>query len=86
MTKILPKIDGQPIIEGLINLHRLISGNAESVPSNLVGGQCGNLALTMTAKEYRSQKGFTVVTQQNQGEYLQIMGSAKEKVLRTEKF
>ena len=34
-TTILPKIDGELKIEGLIDLHRLISGNATSVASNL---------------------------------------------------
>ena len=38
LTHILPKIGGEPTIEGLIEIHRLINGNAASVVSNLGGG------------------------------------------------
>ena len=38
LTPILPKINGYPTREGLIDIHRLISGNAEYVASNLRGG------------------------------------------------
>ena len=60
-TPILPKIDREPTIEGLINLHQLISENAASVASNLGGGGQEHLAMTMTVEEYRSQTVFAFV-------------------------
>ena len=51
---ILPKIDGEPTREGLIDLHLLISGNAAPVAPNLGGGRHGHLVLTMTAVDYRT--------------------------------
>ena len=51
-TPILPKIVGEPTREGMINIYRLISGNAASVALNLGGGGHGHIALTMTAEEY----------------------------------
>ena len=53
-TPILTKINREPKIEGLIDLHQLISGNTASVASNLGGGQHGHLALTMISEEYRA--------------------------------
>ena len=50
LTHILPKIDEETIRKGLIDTHRLISGNAASVASNLGGGRHRHLALTMMAK------------------------------------
>ena len=85
-TYILPKIEGEPTIEGLINLHQLVSRNAASVPSNLRGGRHRHLALTITAEEYRTQKGFTSVPPHNPGNYPQSMGNAQEQALGTEKF
>ena len=38
LKPILPKIYEEPTREGLIDLHRLISGNTASVASNLGGG------------------------------------------------
>ena len=49
-TPILPKIGGETTIEGLIKIHWLISGDAESVASNLGGDQHLHLALTITAE------------------------------------
>ena len=83
---ILSKIYGEPTREGLIDLHKLISGNAASVASNQGGGQHGHLALTMTAYEYRSHTGFAFVPPHNPGDYPQSMGSAQEQALGTEKF
>ena len=34
-THILPKVGGEPIREGIINLHQLGSGNEASVASNI---------------------------------------------------
>ena len=53
-TPILPKIDGEPTREVLININQLISGNAASVASKLGGGRHIHLALTMADKEYRT--------------------------------
>ena len=76
LTPILPKIDGELTREGLIHLHRLISGNAASVALNLGGGRHGHLALTRTAYKYREQTGFTFVPP--------IMVNAQEQALGTE--
>ena len=40
----------------------------------------------MTAEEYKAQTGFAFVTPHNPGDYPQIMGSAQEQALGTEKF
>ena len=48
LTPILPNIGWEPTIEGLIELHQLVSGNMASVLLNLVGGQHGHLAMKMT--------------------------------------
>ena len=55
LKPILPKIDIEQTIEGLIDIHQLISGNAAYMASNLGGGRHGHLALTMTAEEYMGQ-------------------------------
>ena len=52
LKSILQKISGEPTREGFIEIHQLISGNVESVASNLGRGQHGHLTLTMTAEEY----------------------------------
>ena len=85
-TPILPKIDGEPTREGLIELHQLISGNAASVASNLGGGRHGKLTLTMTDKDYMEQIGFAFLPPQNSCNFPQSMGSAQEQALGTEKF
>ena len=45
---VLLEIARERTIESLIKIHQLISGNADSVASNRVGGRNGNLILTMT--------------------------------------
>ena len=85
-TPILPKIGGEPTREGLIDIHRLISGNAASVALNFGGGRHGHLALMMTAEEYMEQTGFIFVPPHNPGDYPQSMGSSQEQTLGTEKF
>ena len=85
-TPILPKINGEPTREGLIDLHQLISGYIASVASNLGGGQHGHLVLSMMAKEYMEQTGFAFVRPHNPGKYSQIMGSSQEQALVTENF
>ena len=47
LTPILPNIDVERTREILINIHLLISGNAESVVSNLGGSQYRHLVLMM---------------------------------------
>ena len=74
---ILPKIDGEPTREGLVDLHQLISGNAASVAFNFGGGQHRHLALTMMAEDYRAQTGSEFVPPQKPGDYPQSMGSAQ---------
>ena len=64
-TPILTNIGRNLTSESLIDLHVLISGNATFVASNLGGGQNGNLALTMTAKEYTEQMGYSFVPPHN---------------------
>ena len=48
-TPILTKIGRDPTRESLIELHRLIIGNAASVALNLRGGLHGHFALTIKA-------------------------------------
>ena len=85
-TPILPNIGGEPTREGLIEIHQLISGNAESLALNLGGGRQGHLSLTITAKEYMEQTEFVFVPMHNPGNYPQSMGSAQEQALGTGKF
>ena len=86
LTPILPNIGGEPIREGKIDLHQLVSGNVESVVSNLGGGRHRHLALTITAKEYNAHMGFSFVPPHNPGNYPQSMRNAQEQALGTEKF
>ena len=51
-TPIIPNIVREPTREALINLHRLISGNAASVASNIGEVRHGQLAMTMASEEY----------------------------------
>ena len=83
---ILPKIDRELEIEGLVDIHQLISGNVASVASNLGGGRHGHLALMMTDKEYMEQTRFAFVPPQNRGDYPQIMESTQEQALGNEIF
>ena len=64
LTPILPKIGREPTREGLIDIHRLISGNAAYMESNFRGGQHGHSTLTMTAEEYMEQTVFSFVPPQ----------------------
>ena len=50
----VPKIGGDLTKASIIEVHWLISGNAASVTSNLVGGQHVHLTLIMTAENYIS--------------------------------
>ena len=86
LTPILPEIGGEPTIEGLIDLHQLVSGNASSMASNLKRGRHRQLALTMTAEENKIQTGFAFVPSHNPRNHLQSIGNSKEQALRTEKF
>ena len=47
---IITDIIGEPTRESLIDICELKSGNAAFVASNLIGGQHGHLALTMTVE------------------------------------
>ena len=85
LTPVIPKIGGEPTIEGLIKIHLFISGNVVSVASNLGGSQHVHLALTTTAEEYLEQTGFVFVSPDNPGDYPQSMCSAQEQALGTEK-
>ena len=82
-TPILPKIDRELEIQGLADIHQLISGNVAYVASNLGGGRHGHLALMMTDKEYMEQTGFAFFAPQNPGDYPQSMGSTQEQALGT---
>ena len=86
LTPILPKVNRERTREELIDIHRLISGNAASVASILGGVLHRHLELTMTAEEYMEQTGFTFVPHHKPGNYPHSMGSAQEQALRTEKF
>ena len=65
LTPILPNIRVEPTREGIINLHRLVSGNVVSVVSTIEGGRHEHLTLTMTSVEYKTQKLFTFVPPHN---------------------
>ena len=69
LTPILPKIVKEPTRESPIKIHRLISGNAVSVASNLGGGRHGYLALTMASEEYLDQTGYEFVSPHNPANY-----------------
>ena len=84
-TPILPNIGGEPTREGLIEIHRLVSGNAAYVLSNLGGGRHGHLALTMTSEEYAAQKGLSFVRPHKPVNYPPTMGDTQEQALGTEK-
>ena len=84
LTPILQNIGGEPTRKVLIELHRLISGNAASVSLNLGGGRHGHPALTMTSKDYASQTGFLFVMLHNPGDYPHTMVNAQDQALGTE--
>ena len=86
LTPILSNIGEEPTREGLIDLHRLVSGNVASVASKLIGGQKGNLTLTVTTKEYMIQTGFEFVHPHNPGNYPRSMVNDQEQAPETEKF
>ena len=83
---LLTKISGEPTIEALIKLYRIIRGNAASVASNLRGGRHGHMALTMATKDYTEQTGYAFVPLHNTGNYPATMGTAQEQALETERF
>ena len=59
-TPTLPNIGGQPTKEALINLHRLVSGNAATVASNIRRGRYGHLALTIKRRGIHGTDGLRV--------------------------
>ena len=75
LTPILQKICIEPTREDRIEIHRMISGNVESVASKLGGGQQGRLALTMTKEYYMTQTGYALVPLNNPGNYPPMMGN-----------
>ena len=85
-SPILLKIDWELTIQRIIDLHRLISGNAASVSLNLKGGRHEHLALTTTHEDYASQTGFAFVPLHNPGDYPPTTGNAQYQALGTEKF
>ena len=85
-TTILLNIGGGQTREGLIEIHRLVSGDVASVLSNLGGIRHGHLALTIMSKEYAAQTVFLFVPFHNPGNYPPTMGNAQEQALVTEKF
>ena len=85
-TPILPKIREEPTREGLIELHRLVSGNGAPVLWNLEGGRNRHLALTMTSKEYSAQTGLAFAPPHKRGDYLPTIGDTQEQALIIEKF
>ena len=51
LTLILPNIGGEQTREGLIDIHRLVSGNEVTVVLKFGGGRHQHLAITMTLEE-----------------------------------
>ena len=86
LTPILPNIRGEPIREGIIELHQFISGNVASMSSNLGGVQHSHLALAMTSESYAAQMVSASVPSHNSGDYLLTMGNTQDQALETEKF
>ena len=82
-TPILPNIGGETTREELIELDRLVNGNATSVSSNLGGGQHGHLVLKMTSEEYAAHTGFAFVPLHNPSNYLPIIGNTQKQGLGT---
>ena len=83
---IIPKIGREPIIEALIELHRLISVNVASVASDIRGGRNRHITLTKTVDYYMAQTGYTFVPPRNPGNFPPMMGTYQEKALRNERF
>ena len=77
LTPILPNIVGELTRESLINIHRLISGNIESVMLNLGGGWNGHLVLTITAEDYLAQTCHSFVPPHRLGYHPLIMVTAQ---------
>ena len=82
---ILPKIVVEPTREYFIGIYWLISGNAESVASNLGGGRHVHLALTVTAEEYLTHMSHAFIPPQNPVDYPPTMGAAQEQALITKR-
>ena len=86
LTHFLTKIGGEPTREGIIEIHWLVSGNAASVLSNLIGGRHGHLALTITSKDYAAYTSFVFILLHNSGNYPPTMGNSQYLALGTERF
>ena len=86
LTPIPQNIGGEPTKEGLIELYRLVSGNAVSVLLNHGGGPYGHLTLTITSEEYAAHTGFAFVPPHNPCNYPPIVGNYQEQGIRTEEF
>ena len=85
-TEIIPKIEVEPTIKVLIKLNQLISGNAASIALKIGGGRHVHLALTMTAADHMSQRGYVFLPPHNPGYYPPIKGTTQEQALGTERF
>ena len=84
-TPILPYIIGEPTREGRIELHKLVSGNAASASSDIVGSWNGHLTLTTTIEDYAAQTGFAFVPSHDLGDYLLTTRKSQDQALGIEK-
>ena len=84
-TLILPEIFGEPTREYHTKIYRLISGNAESMVSNLGGGRNVHLALTITTYDYLAQTGHAFVSLYKPIDPPLTMGTAQEQALGTKR-
>eukprot|EP00957_Ditylum_brightwellii_P189933 14459754-Ditylum_brightwellii.AAC.1 len=55
----VPKVSGEPISDGIHQIHKLLQENAASVHSNLGGDAHGHLALVLTPGHYQQVTGHT---------------------------
>ena len=85
-TLILPEIFGEPTREYHTKIYRLISGNAESMVSNLGGGRNVHLALTITTYDYLAQTGHAFVSLYKPIDPPLTMRTAQEQALGTDNF
>ena len=71
----LHEIAGEPTTESLIDIHRIISGNADYIALNFGGRRHGHLAIKMTTEDYLEQVGHVFVPPRNHFDYPPMMGT-----------
>ena len=75
--RVLPNISRETTREDLTKLYIIISGNTDSVASNLEGGCHGHLAITTATEDYLDQMGNMFVPPHNTCNYTKAMGKTQ---------